>query len=52
MGGNVDASWTCGCGSLNAGWRTTCGGCEERIDASLDNVDKAIEIVNKDLYGK
>ena len=22
------------------------------IEASLDNVDKAIEIVNKDLYGK
>tara|TARA_B110000467_G_C18214281_1_gene419317 strand:- start:447 stop:728 length:282 start_codon:yes stop_codon:yes gene_type:complete len=92
MEGSVDASWTCGCGSLNAHWRTTCGGCEEReimenktprkdllkilntikedftmlqdgswslqysdgteIDASLDNVDKAIEIVNKDLYGK
>ena len=88
----VDASWTCGCGGLNAGWRTTCGKCEEEeimanktprkdllkilntikedfemlqdgswdlnysdgseIEASLDNVDKAIEIVNKDLYGK
>tara|TARA_B110000483_G_scaffold121904_1_gene147040 strand:+ start:244 stop:471 length:228 start_codon:yes stop_codon:yes gene_type:complete len=30
MEGSVDASWTCGCGSLNAHWRTTCGGCEER----------------------
>ena len=92
MGDNVDASWTCGCGSLNAGWRTTCGGCEEKeimanktpktdllkilntiredfemlqdgswdlrysdgteIEASLDNVDKAIQIVNKELHGK
>ena len=92
MEGSVDASWTCGCGSLNAHRRTTCGGCEEReimenktprkdllkilntikedftmlqdgswslqysdgseIEASLDNVDKAIQIVNKDLYGK
>lgn len=90
MGDNVDASWTCGCGSLNAGWRTTCGGCEEKeimknktpkkdllsilnlikedfemledgrwdltysdgseIEASLENVDKAIEIVNKNFY--
>ena len=92
MEGSVDASWTCGCGGLNAGWRTTCGACEEKqimenktprkdllkilntikedftmlqdgswslqysdgseIEASLDNVDNAIEIVNKDLYGK
>jgi hypothetical protein len=92
MGDNVDSTWTCGCGSSNAGHRKTCGGCEEReimanktprtdllkilkmikedfemlqdgswslqysdgseIEASLDNVDKAIEIVNKDLYGK
>ena len=92
MEGSVDASWTCGCGSLNAGWRTTCGGCEEKeimanktpktdllkilntiredfemlqegswdlrysdgteIEASLDNVDKAIQIVNKELHGK
>ena len=92
MGSNVDASWTCGFGSLNAGWRTTCGGCEEReimanktpktdllkilntikedfemlqdgswdlrysdgteIEASLDNVDKAIKIVNKEVHGK
>jgi len=88
----VDASWKCGCGSLNAGWRTTCGGCEEKeimanktpktdllkilntikedfemlqdgswdlrysdgteIEASLDNVDKAIKIVNKEVHGK
>ena len=84
----VDASWKCGCGSLNAGWRTTCGGCEEReimanktprkdllkilttlkedfemlqdgswdlnysdgseIQASLDNVEKAISIVKNE----
>jgi hypothetical protein len=88
----VDASWKCGCGSLNAGWRTTCGGCEEKeimanktpktdllkilntiredfemlqdgswdlrysdgteIEASLDNIDKAIKIVNKEVHGK
>ena len=92
MGDNVDSTWTCGCGGLNAGHRKTCGACEEKeimenktprkdllkilhmikedfemlqdgswslqysdgteIEASLDNVDKAIEIVNKDLYGK
>ena len=88
----VDSSWTCGCGSLNAGWRTTCGGCKEReimanktpktdllkilntikedfemlqdgswdlrysdgteIEATLDNVKKAIKIVNKEVQGK
>ena len=88
MEGSVDASWTCGCGSLNAGWRTTCGGCEEKeimankrpkeeilkilktikedfemlqdgswdlnysdgseIQASLDNVEKAISIVKNE----
>ena len=88
----VDSSCTCGCGSLNAGWLTTCGGCKEReimanktpktdllkilntikedfemlqdgswdlrysdgteIEASLDNVDKAIKIVNKEVHGK
>jgi len=26
----IDSTWTCGCGSLNAGYRKTCGGCEER----------------------
>ena len=92
MESEVDSAWTCGCGGLNAGSRTTCGKCEEEeimanktprkdllkilttlkedfemlqdgswdlrysdgseIEASLDNVDKAIEIVNKDLYGK
>jgi len=92
MVSEVDSTWTCGCGGLNAGSRTTCGKCEEEedrknrkpkteilkilttlkedfemlqdgswdlrysdgseIEASLDNVDKAIEIVNKDLYGK
>lgn len=23
----VDSTWTCGCGSLNAGYRITCGEC-------------------------
>ncbi len=92
MGNNVDSTWTCGCGSLNAGHRKTCGGCEEReimenktprkdllkilntikedfvmlqegswslqysdgseIEASLDNVDKAIEILSTQIHVK
>tara|TARA_B100000795_G_scaffold188749_1_gene143623 strand:+ start:575 stop:676 length:102 start_codon:yes stop_codon:yes gene_type:complete len=28
----VDAAWTCGCGSLNAGSRETCGGCNKLSD--------------------
>jgi hypothetical protein len=23
----TDKMWICGCGSLNASWRETCGGC-------------------------
>tara|TARA_B100000780_G_scaffold11375_1_gene7808 strand:- start:1194 stop:1313 length:120 start_codon:yes stop_codon:yes gene_type:complete len=25
----VDKAWTCGCGSLNAHHRETCGGCNQ-----------------------
>ena len=89
---NVDSIWTCGCGSMNAGYRKTCGGCEEReikenlspkkdllkilgclkedfemlqngswdmnysdgseVESSLDNVNKAIEIINTQIQTK
>tara|TARA_R110000796_G_scaffold8846_9_gene30124 strand:- start:1360 stop:1464 length:105 start_codon:yes stop_codon:yes gene_type:complete len=25
----VDNSWNCGCGALNAAYRTVCGGCNK-----------------------
>jgi hypothetical protein len=25
----ADTAWTCGCGSMNSAYRTTCGGCNK-----------------------